>query len=128
MKRAILLAAVAVALTPGCGTYSSNMRVGNDMAYVSLSEQRDASKSITVYETPPEGAKVLGPVDASRCHRSFVESAPSENFLLLDLKIAAYAMGADGLTGVAINKESALARNCWYVMNGTATAIAIPKE
>ncbi|NVZ18506.1 hypothetical protein HX794_02500 [Pseudomonas costantinii] len=45
--------------------------------------------------------------------------------MLIDLKVAAYAQGADGITGVEITKESGLNRNCWYVLGGTAQAFTL---
>ncbi len=129
MKRTQLgIALAATALIAGCSTYSSNMRVGNDMSHVSLSDQREASRVIKVYDTIPAGAEVLGEVDAGRCHRSFVETSPAENIVLLDLKIAAYAMGADGIADVTIGKESALTKNCWYMLDASAKAVALPQE
>src|SRR3546814_2526190 len=83
------------------------MRVGNDMSYASLGDQREASKTIAVLDTAPSDAQVLGEVDAGRCHRSFVETSPAEQAVLLDLKIAAYALGADAITDVKIEKQSA---------------------
>jgi uncharacterized protein YbjQ (UPF0145 family) len=118
---AALLALVATA--SGCSTYSSNMRVGNDMSYASLSDQREASRTIQVLDSLPSGARVVGSVDAGRCHRSFVETSPADEQVLLDLKIAAYALGADAITDVQIKKESALTKNCWYMLDGRATAV-----
>lgn len=123
------LIVVALFLT-GCATYSSNMRVGNDMSYASLGDQREASKTIRVLETAPSDAQTLGEVDAGRCHRSFVETSPAEQAVLLDLKIAAYALGADAITDVKIEKQSALTKNCWYMLDGKAKALRLssPQE
>lgn len=127
MKRIQLgLALVATAFIAGCSTYSSNMRVGNDMSYVSLSDQREAARSIKVYDTLPDGAELLGEIDAGRCHRSFVETSPEESVVMLDLKVAAFAMGADGIYDVQIAKESALTKNCWYMLDASAKAISLP--
>lgn len=120
------LLAVLLAGT-GCATYSSNMRVGNDMSYASLGDQRTASQTIQVLETAPAGATAMGEVDAGRCHRSFVETSPAEQAVLLDLKIAAYAMGADAITDVKIEKQSALTKNCWYMLDGKAKAWRLVK-
>lgn len=117
-----LMLFVSFALS-GCATYSSNMRVGNDLSYASLSDQRAASQAIKVLVAMPVGAEVLGKVDAGRCHRSFVETAPAEQGVMLDLKIAAFALGADAITAVTIEKQSALTKNCWYMLDGRATAL-----
>lgn len=111
----------------GCATYSSNMRVGNDMSYASLGDQRAASQTIKVLESAPLAATDLGEIDAGRCHRSFVETAPAEQAVLLDLKIAAYAIGADAITDVHIEKQSALTKNCWYMLDGKARALRLAK-
>ena len=95
------------------------------MSYASLSDQREASKSIQVVDSAPSGSKSLGVVDAGRCHRSFVETSPAEQMVLLDLKIAAYALGADAITDVHIEKQSALTKNCWYMLDGKATALKL---
>ena len=116
---------LAAMLLAGCATYSSNMRVGNDMSYASLGDQRTASQTIQVLDVVPVGAQILGELDAGRCHRSFVETAPAEQGVLLDLKIAAYAMGADAITDVKIGKQSALTKNCWYMLNGRAKALKL---
>lgn len=108
-----------------CATYSSNVRIGNDMSYVSLSDQRTASQTVQQFDHTPAGAQVIGNIDAGRCHRSFVETAPAEEILVLDLKIAAYALGADAISNVEIEKQSALTKNCWYMLDGTATALRI---
>ena len=115
---------VAIGLV-GCATYSSNTRVGNDMSYASLGDQRAASQTIQVLDAVPPGALVLGEIDAGRCHRSFVETSPAEQAVLLDLKIAAYAMGADAITDVNIEKQSALTKNCWYMLDGKAKALRL---
>jgi uncharacterized protein YbjQ (UPF0145 family) len=126
-SRKKLLCFVCLLSISGCATYSSNVRVGNDMSYASLSDQREASRTITVYQTPPEGYEVIGTIDAGRCHRSFVETSPAEQTVLLDLKLAAYALGADAISNVIIEKQSALTKNCWYMLDGKATALKLKK-
>lgn len=119
---------VLTGFASGCSTYSSNLQVGNEQSYLSLKDQREAVRTVKVYQVMPEGAEVLTEVSAGRCHRSFVEEAPEESTLLTDLKIAAYAQGADGITDVKVAKDSALNRNCWYVLGGTAKAFALPSR
>ena len=120
-----VLASAALFLA-GCSTYSSNMRVGNDMSYASLADQRAAAVGVQVLDTAPAGSRSLGKVDAGRCHRSFVETSPAEEGVILDLKIAAFARGADAIT-VTVDKQSGLTKNCWYVLDGAAEAIALPQ-
>lgn len=123
--KALCLVTLSAALA-GCSSYSSNLQVGNSQSYLSLKDQREAVRTVKVYETMPDGAHLLTEVSAGRCHRSFVEEAPEEATLLTDLKIAAYAQGADGITDVKVSKDSALNRNCWYVLGGTAKAFSLP--
>jgi hypothetical protein len=125
MKSAITVLGITLIGLSGCATYSSNMRVGYDMSYVSLSDQRAAARTIQVLDVPPSGAQVLGDVDAGRCHRSFVETSPAEQVLVLDLKIAAYVLGADAIANVSIEKQSGLTKNCWYILDGKARAIRL---
>lgn len=109
----------------GCGSHSSNLQVGNEQSYASLKDQREAVRAVKQYDSLPAGAEVLTEVSAGRCHRSFVEEAPQESTVLIDLKVAAFAQGADGITGVTIGKESGLNRNCWYVLSGKAQAFTL---
>ena len=96
------------------------------MSYASLLDQREAARGIQVFDVMPEGATVLGKVDAGRCHESFLENAPEETLVILDLKIAAYALGADGIANVKVDKESALSVACWYMLDGEAVAVSLP--
>lgn len=125
--RCVVLA-VLCGLVMGCSSHSSNLQVGNDQSYTSLKDQREAVRTVKVYDALPAGAEVVSKVSAGRCHRSFVEQAPEDSTVITDLKIAAYAQGADGITGIAISKDSGLNRNCWYVLGGTATAFTLHKD
>lgn len=116
-----------VALLGGCASQSSNMAVGTDMTYVSLKDQREAVMTVKDYPEIPAGATVVGKVDASRCHRNALHTAPTSAEVLIDLKIAAYARGADGISQVAIEPGSGLLQNCWSILSGTATAFQIKK-
>lgn len=122
--RTVAIISALVALS-GCSSYSSNLQVGNDQSYLSLKDQREAVRLVRVYDALPDGAEIIGEVSAGRCHRSFVEQAPSEATVVTDLKIAAYAQGADGITNINVSKDSGLNRNCWYVLGGTAKAFML---
>jgi len=128
MRLYVLGLASLIGLLTGCGSHSSNLQVGNEQSYASLKDQREAVRTVKQYDTLPAGAEVLTEVSAGRCHRSFVEEAPQESTVLIDLKVAAFAQGADGITGVTIAKESGLNRNCWYVLSGKAQAFALRKD
>jgi len=122
------VALLATFALTGCSTYSSNVRVGNDMSYASLGDQRAASQTIQVLESAPTDAIDPGEVEAGRCHRSFVESSPAEQAVILDLKIAAYVLGADAISNLSVEKQSALTKNCWYMLGGKARALRLPKK
>jgi hypothetical protein len=123
-----LIITLLVFVLSGCSTYSSNLQVGNNQEYVSLNDQREAIRTVIEYDTVPEGAIILGKVDAGRCHRSFVENSPDESLVIIDLKVSAYAKGADGITNIKIDKKSGLSKNCWYILNGEATMFKLPKR
>lgn len=111
----------------GCATNSSNMRIGTDQSYLSLKDQREAAVVVREYSSLPDGAVKLGKVDAARCHRNALQTAPTEDEVKIDLKAAAYGKGADGITDIKITKVSGLLQNCWNTLNGEAAAIAIRK-
>jgi len=129
-----LLPYVFAVLLAGCATNSANMQVGTEQSYTSLGDQRAAVRSIAVADTVPEGATVMGEVDASRCHRNVLDKPPTNDEVRTDLIVAAYARGADGIAGVQISEEvaSALLKNCWMTLVGKATMFRadprIPKK
>lgn len=125
--RHLLLSLLLAASATGCATNSSNMRVGTDQSYMSLKDQREAAIVVREYPSFPDGAVRLGKVDAARCHRNSLQTAPTEDEVKVDLKAAAYAKGADGIVDVRISSGSGLLQNCWKILNGEATAIAIRK-
>lgn len=113
------------ALTSGCGMHSSNIRIGNEQSMASLHDQHEAAITVNVYPVIPAGAVIIGPVDAARCHRVSNRTPPTNDMVLADLKIAAYALGANGITAVSIVKKSGLTSNCWYILDGRATALRV---
>jgi mannose-6-phosphate isomerase-like protein (cupin superfamily) len=78
--------------------------------------------TIVVVPEVPKGAIVLGPVEAGRGHRDWRNDPPTEEDVVNDLKVAAYARGADGLAKVSFEKNSGLTDNYWWVIQGRATA------
>ena len=123
-----LIISILIFALSGCSTYSSNLQVGKNQEYVSLKDQREAIRTVIEYDSVPEGATILGKIDAGRCHRSFVENSPDESLVIIDLKVAAYAKGADGITNIKIDKKSGLAKNCWYILDGEATMFKLSKH
>lgn len=114
-------------LLSGCANNSANMRVGTDMSYLSLKDQREASLTVREYDSMPSGGVKIGTVDASRCHRNTLQAQPTEVEIRADLKVAAYARGGDGITDILIERSSGLMQNCWAILNGSATALTIKK-
>ena len=125
-KAALVL--VLVSVLSGCAT-SANMQVGNDQSYLSLQDQRTATETIQITDTVPGNAVVIGNVEATRCHRNFTEKVPAEAVLTRDLQVNAYAAGADGITDIEITTQivTALLKNCWKTITGTATAYDLKK-
>jgi len=119
---------LVVALVSGCGMYSSNVRLGNQQSLASLHDQHEAALTVLLYPSVPAGAVVLGPIDAARCHRFSNRTPPTNDMVLADLKIAAYAQGANGITNVRIVKKSGLTSNCWHILDGRATALRVPRS
>jgi hypothetical protein len=127
MKPLIPLVAFLAAALTGCAGQSSNLRIGNDQTYASLSDQREAIKNVLEYDSVPVGAKILGEVDAGRCHRIQGAVEPSDALVKADLKVTAYAQGADGISNITLTKEVALTRNCWHIITGKATMFSLRK-
>jgi hypothetical protein len=127
MRRVLIAGAASALLMAGCANNSANMRVGTDMSYLSLKDQREASLTVREYPVMPSGAVKIGTVDASRCHRNSLQAQPTDVEIRADLKVAAYARGADGITDIQIELSSGLLQNCWAIINGTASAIALKK-
>lgn len=124
--RRLTICAVAFLLS-GCATNSANMRIGTEQSYTSLGDQRAAVRSVTVVDSIPLGAMVIGEVDASRCDRNMLDKAPTNDEVIIDLRVAAYAKGADGIANVHISKEiaSALLKDCWSALVGRATMFRV---
>ncbi len=121
MKRVSIIASVGLCLsgcvqggTDGARSDYINTRVG------SLSERRDAFKSVTVVNARPVGMTALGEISTDRCHRYFTEAAPSEGAIISDLKFNAYGQGADAIRIVSITTEPGLASNCWHILRAKA--------
>jgi len=123
-----LIFSISVTFITGCaGQQSANMAVGNDTSYLSLADQRAANLAVSVYAATPIGAADIRSVEASRCHRDTADIAPSEETLIMDLKIAAYGKGSDGISDIAFNKQSGLMKNCWYIITATARSFRLLK-
>lgn len=106
----------------GCASSSSNMRVGQDQTYISLSEQRDAVKNVKIIKNISSDYKLIGHVEASRCHRNFLENEPLTDNIIIDLQVSAFAKGADAITNISFDDSvgGAILKNCWHIKNGYA--------
>jgi hypothetical protein len=102
--------------------------VGNaiDSQY-SPSETRLALRNVKVSQALPAGADVLGDISTRRCHENFTEESPSEPAISTQLRVMAYAQGADGITNLRFDKLNGLLANCWYILEGRATMFALRK-
>lgn len=116
------LALISVVFLVACTHLAPNQRMGNDLNYLSLRDKRDAERQAQMLE--PGTGRVLGQVSSERCHGSLFEDAPEEKTLIMDLKAEAYRLGANGLTNVQIEKQSALGQGCWHILKATANMVA----
>lgn len=123
MFKIIIVAAMGLTLA-GCVTSGSEGLTSNqiDFASGSASERRAALQSVPVLTSAPAGMTSIGPVGTRRCHRNSLEAPPNEAALIADLQLAAYSKGADAIVITGFEKLNGLAANCWYVLEGTATA------
>jgi hypothetical protein len=108
-------------LLVGCVTPGYEGQLGSVQSSGQLANQRDANLTVQVFSERPSGYVSLGEVSARRCHRSFVEDAPSLAAITGDLKMAAYAKGGDAISNIQTSQVNGLMANCWYVLEGTAT-------
>lgn len=126
MRMEIIGVFAALSLITGCSSQSANIRTGNNLPDINAATLREAIRTVKVYPAIPAGAIDAGTLTASRCHRNFLDDAPTNEAVLIDLKVSAYAQGADGLAQVSFTKESGLSSNCWQILKGTAIAFTLP--
>lgn len=125
-----ILATVLAALTAltGCVQPGGEGPTSTHIPPVSsLSDRREALRTIRIVEKTPAGAVSLGGISARRCHRNFLEDAPTEKALADDLKLAAYAQGADVMRMIGMEKINGVMANCWYVLEGKAELYRLGK-
>ena len=91
-----------------------------DTSAGSLTDRRAAMRAVDVVKLQPAGATSLGGVSARRCHRYFTEEEPNDVALTADLKVAAYAAGADAIRIASVEQVNGLAADCWYVLEAKA--------
>jgi hypothetical protein len=122
--KAILFALVVGLLMVGCaGTRVTNVTEGRDLpSGTDARTSREAIRTISVTETTPSNALITGSVEAGRGHRDWRNDEPTLEDLINDLKISAYAKGADGISEVQTQKKSGISDNYWWVLQGRAVA------
>ena len=113
----MLIASVFLA---SCVTAGYEGQVGAMVSSDQMRDQREANRTVRVFENAPDGYSPMNDVTVRRCHRSFVEEAPSIAAITTDLKIAAYAAGGDAISNTTTEKKNGLAANCWYVLEANA--------
>lgn len=124
--RLLFISAIAISVT-ACSSQSANMRVGTAQSLASLEDQRAAVREVVIVDSLPDGALEMDAVDASRCHRDFTDRAPSDDLVLQDLKVTAYARGADGIHSVETSRTTGLLRNCWYTITARGIMFQRPQ-
>jgi hypothetical protein len=113
------LAAIFVSgcVTAGEGGTSSNLI---DTSAGSLSDRREAERTIAVLGDSEAGYTKTGSISARSCHHNAFDAEPTNDALTHDLKVAAYGAGADAIKITSIEKVNGLMADCWYVLEGHA--------
>lgn len=116
----ILLASTLGACTPMHGNLVGQSGNGLDTRY-SLQDRRQAKLHVKITETLPAGASNAKDYVVERCDQYLQNQSPSNETLVDDLRLLAYAEGADGMTNIRFERESGLLKNCWSIARGRAT-------
>ena len=116
------LGPIALLLLSGCVTAGEGGPSSNDInaALGSLSDRREAEKTIQVLGDNTSGYSKLGGIIARRCHHNAFDPEPTTDALTHDLKAIAYGTGADAIRVVSVEKVNGLLADCWYVLEGHA--------
>jgi len=119
----VLLGLILNGCATSSGGYSGSGLIGNNRnTNYNLSDVRLANKTIQYSEVIPDNATSMGEFTVRRCHRNINDPQPSESTLRNDLKLAAFAQGADGFSGFEIKTSGlTLANNCCKVFDATST-------
>ena len=84
----ILIITLAV-LISGCGDFTRNYLIGDELPPGDIQSQRIAMKTIKVFDDLPDNAQSVKEIFAARCHREEFEKEPKEEMLIGDFKIQA---------------------------------------
>lgn len=119
-----ITAAIAIAfLLAGCANNPNLVGArGNEVnKSYSLQDRRAAKLHIKISPVLPSSARSMGTITAERCHQYAQDEKPTDATLTDDLVLRAYSDGADGITNLRFERESALLKNCWHLVRGHAT-------
>lgn len=118
----IWLSLITLLLMSGCVTAGEGGPPSNfiDASLGSLSDRRQAEKTIVVLGENTGGYAKLGGITTRRCHHNFLDSEPTTDALTHDLKAMAYGAGADAIKITSVEKVNGLLADCWYVLEGHA--------
>ena len=129
MFKALVAGILGVVMLSGCNASNAPNMVNKDGNYANqgktLADIRGARRSITIYSKIPSSAINTKELAVQRCHRNFIDSAPSRAVLEDDLILEAYANGADGIANIEYTKQNGLLQNCWHIQIATATSFRL---
>lgn len=119
-----IIAVIALtSLLAGCASNPNLVGMRGDAINksYSLQDRRAAKLHIKVSPVLPSSARAMGTITAERCHQYAQDEKPTDATLTDDLVLRAYSDGADGITNLRFERESALLKNCWHMVRGHAT-------
>ena len=117
-----VLALLVAISASGCVTEGEGGPPSNiiDTRAGSLSDRREAEKTVAVLGDTSTGYMKLGAIYARRCHHNVLDAEPTNDAITHDLKVAAYGAGADAIKVTSVEKVNGLMADCWYVLEGHA--------
>lgn len=87
----------------------------------------DAANRVLELQSSPEGARVLGKVEAIACQKATHEPLPTNEAAKTLLKAKAAALGATAVVDVKFTHQNiSLGNNCWDTIVATGTAVTVP--
>lgn len=98
---------------------------GNDLSHLSLRDKRLAENKVQVLDEKPHSGNVIGSVGSQRCQTTVFSEAPLEKTLLVDMKAQAYRLGANAISDIKFQHQSAMSEGCWNVYSATANLLLL---
>lgn len=115
----LCLALTGCAQTPGKGT----LAVIGPMPAAGIVAVDDATQTVMISTTVPDGAETLGVVEGLSCRNSAFDPAPTEEKANEQVRQKAAAMGATGVANLTYERGgTSFATNCWSTIKATGTA------